>query len=230
MAGRREGPLGPQAGPVARFAHGLRQSRTAAGGLTYRALAARAGYSVSTLAAAGAGDQLPSLAVTRAYVTVCGGDTRAWECRWHETARAVERLANAAVKEDDDTAPRTGVSSAIAATVPSSSAAANPPAGSSGCLPTSGWWRHPPTRNHPVAVFGRDPDLFAVAGDGEVALRRLSRPRRPLIRHPVRGRIRALRLDTVNGTLRYQLEGRSPVVHALTPDPALTSPGSGHQR
>lgn len=90
MAGRRERPLDPEAGPVERFAHGLRELRAAAGGPTYRVMAARAGYSVTTLASAASGDQLPTPSVTRAYVTVCGGDPEEWENRRVEATLALE--------------------------------------------------------------------------------------------------------------------------------------------
>ncbi|GLF95036.1 nSTAND1 domain-containing NTPase [Streptomyces yaizuensis] len=106
MAGRRERPLDPEAGPLERLAHGLRELRASAGGPTYRAMAARAGYSVSTLAAAARGDELPSLPVTLAYVTLCGGDPEEWEARWHGTARALEeQTTGSAVRDDDGTDP-----------------------------------------------------------------------------------------------------------------------------
>ncbi|GGW56640.1 hypothetical protein GCM10010503_37300 [Streptomyces lucensis JCM 4490] len=41
--------MDPGAGPVQRFAFHLRKLRTEAGGITYRALAQRADYSVTTL-------------------------------------------------------------------------------------------------------------------------------------------------------------------------------------
>ncbi|MDX3524610.1 hypothetical protein [Streptomyces scabiei] len=81
--GRREGPLDPAEGPVARFAYELRKLRQEAGGITYRAMAAEAHYSAATLAQAAAGDRLPSLAVALAYIGACGGDREEWERRWH---------------------------------------------------------------------------------------------------------------------------------------------------
>ncbi|MFE7130555.1 helix-turn-helix domain-containing protein [Streptomyces sp. NPDC057638] len=80
--GRREIPIDLEGGPVQRFAHGLRELRGAADGMTYREMARRTHYSVTTLAAAASGDQLPSLPVTLAYVEACGGDTSEWEARW----------------------------------------------------------------------------------------------------------------------------------------------------
>lgn len=71
-------------GPLRDFAQGLRDLRAAAGRPTYRALERRAGFSASALSAAAAGERLPTLDVTRAYVGACGGDMEAWEVRWRE--------------------------------------------------------------------------------------------------------------------------------------------------
>ncbi|MFI6283375.1 helix-turn-helix domain-containing protein [Streptomyces sp. NPDC051018] len=101
MAGRPETPVDPEAGPVQRFAHGLRELRAAAGGITYREMARRAHYSVSTLSQAAAGEQLPSLAAALAYVNACGGDPGAWEERWREAARAVEEEAVRVVPDEE---------------------------------------------------------------------------------------------------------------------------------
>ncbi|WP_328425615.1 nSTAND1 domain-containing NTPase [Streptomyces sp. NBC_00443] len=97
--GRTEGELDPQAGPVPRFAAELRALRESAGKPTYRAMAERARYGVTTLSQAAAGKQLPSRAVTLAYVKACGGDVIEWERRWHEVS---EEQAAAA---DDSTRP-----------------------------------------------------------------------------------------------------------------------------
>jgi WD40 repeat protein/transcriptional regulator with XRE-family HTH domain len=96
--GRRETPVDPNAGPVQRFAYELRKLRQEAGGLTYREMARRAHYSVTSLSQAAAGEHLPSLAVALAYVTACGGDPQEWERRWREAE--AEALA-ARVREDD---------------------------------------------------------------------------------------------------------------------------------
>ncbi|UUU21640.1 nSTAND1 domain-containing NTPase [Streptomyces sp. DSM 40750] len=90
VAGRREVPVDPGAGPVQRFAFELRKLRTEAGGLTYRAMAEQAGYSITTLSQAAAGEQLPTLPVALAFVTACGGDPGEWEIRWNQ---AVEEAA-----------------------------------------------------------------------------------------------------------------------------------------
>ncbi|MFV0131575.1 WD40 repeat domain-containing protein [Streptomyces sp. HMX112] len=84
--GRTEGELDPEAGPVQRFAAGLRALREAAGKPTYRAMAQRARYGVTTLSQAAAGKQLPTRAVALAYVEACGGDVIEWERRWREVS------------------------------------------------------------------------------------------------------------------------------------------------
>ncbi|NEA20534.1 helix-turn-helix domain-containing protein [Streptomyces halstedii] len=98
--GRREAPVDPNAGPVQRFAYELRKLRQEAGGLTYREMARRAHYSVTTLSQAAAGEQLPSLAVSLAYVAACGGDPAEWERRWREASE------EAALRERADDAGR----------------------------------------------------------------------------------------------------------------------------
>ncbi|MEU5403603.1 helix-turn-helix domain-containing protein, partial [Streptomyces sp. NPDC005963] len=110
MAGRRERPLDPKAGPVEQFAHELRELRAAAGGLTYREMAVRACYSVSTLAAAARGDELPSMPVALAYASVCGGDPAEWEARWRATAQALDEQTSVSMVDDDQTtAPYRGL-------------------------------------------------------------------------------------------------------------------------
>jgi WD40 repeat protein len=97
--GRTEGELDPAAGPVPRLAAELRALRESAGKPTYRAMAQRARYGVTALSQAAAGKQLPTRAVTLAYVKACGGDVIAWERRWREAS--AELAAEAA---DDETA------------------------------------------------------------------------------------------------------------------------------
>ncbi|MEU0165445.1 helix-turn-helix domain-containing protein [Streptomyces iakyrus] len=107
MAGRREVPVDPAAGPVQRFAFELRKLRTESDGITYRSLARRAGYSVTTLSQAAAGQQLPTLPVALAYARACGGDPGEWEARWR---RAVEESAAAQPRrENGPVAPYRGL-------------------------------------------------------------------------------------------------------------------------
>ncbi|MEW2397643.1 hypothetical protein [Streptomyces sp. NPDC046862] len=82
--GRREKPVDPDAGPVQRFAHELRLLREKAGKPPYREMAERARYSITAMSQAAAGDQLPSLAVVRAYADALGADAEEWERRWRE--------------------------------------------------------------------------------------------------------------------------------------------------
>ncbi|MGP3959139.1 nSTAND1 domain-containing NTPase [Nonomuraea sp. 3N208] len=96
VVGRRESPVDPAAGPVQRFAFELRKLRQEAG-LTYRAMAKRAGYSVTTLSQAAAGERLASLPVALAFVETCGGDVSEWERRWQQVAHEVARE-----RADDD--------------------------------------------------------------------------------------------------------------------------------
>ncbi|MFD9886992.1 hypothetical protein ACFWZT_36650 [Streptomyces alboflavus] len=60
----------------------MRKLRREAGSPPYRVMGEDAGYSIAALARAAAGETLPSLAVTLAYVRVCGGDPADWERRW----------------------------------------------------------------------------------------------------------------------------------------------------
>nr|WP_223168022.1 helix-turn-helix domain-containing protein [Nonomuraea sp. SYSU D8015] len=83
--------MDPAAGPVQRFASELRKLRQEAGGLTYRAMAKRAGYSVTTLSQAAAGERLASLPVVLAFVETCGGDVGEWERRWQQVAHELAR-------------------------------------------------------------------------------------------------------------------------------------------
>jgi transcriptional regulator with XRE-family HTH domain len=79
------------AGPVQRFAAELRKLRQEAGGLTYRVMAERAGYSVTTLSQAAAGERLASLPVVLAFVQTCGGDVSDGERRWQQVAQELAR-------------------------------------------------------------------------------------------------------------------------------------------
>ncbi|WP_039936193.1 helix-turn-helix domain-containing protein [Streptomyces himastatinicus] len=103
--GRPEAPLDPGAGPVQRFALELRKLRQEAD-VTYRVLARRTPYTVSTLSRAASGEQLPSLQVTLAYVEGCGGDPEEWERRWRQLA---EEAAAEAAEHDDAEPPYQGL-------------------------------------------------------------------------------------------------------------------------
>ncbi|GLX48804.1 hypothetical protein Shyhy01_17540 [Streptomyces hygroscopicus subsp. hygroscopicus] len=107
MAGRRENPVDPAAGPVARFAAELRKLRAEAGTPTYRVMAQRAGQGASTLSQAAAGERLPTLPVVLTYVQACDGDPREWERRWREAA--AEAAAEPREEDDGAEAPYRGL-------------------------------------------------------------------------------------------------------------------------
>lgn len=83
---RPERPLDPDDGAVQRFAAELRELRSKAGRLTYRQLADRSGYAVTTLSEAAGGRRLPTLAVALAYAMACGGDEQEWTAKWRAAA------------------------------------------------------------------------------------------------------------------------------------------------
>jgi DNA polymerase III delta prime subunit len=84
--GRPERPLDVTTGPIAAFAHDLRVLRNRAGNPSYRELARTALFAPSVLSSAASGHRLPTLAVTLAFVSACGGDRAAWERRWRSIA------------------------------------------------------------------------------------------------------------------------------------------------
>ncbi|MER5429439.1 hypothetical protein [Streptomyces sp. NPDC002588] len=100
--GRPERPVDPEAGPVQRLAHGLRELRKAAGGPSYRAMATAAGFSATTLSQAAAGERLPSLDAVLGYARACGADPGEWEARWKE---AEAELSGAVREEAADVPP-----------------------------------------------------------------------------------------------------------------------------
>ncbi|MFC3896076.1 helix-turn-helix domain-containing protein [Lentzea rhizosphaerae] len=83
---RAERPLDDDQTELGRFAADLRRLRDKAGKPSYRELASRAHYSAASLSDAAGGRRLPTLAVTLAYVTACGGDPEEWKERWHAIA------------------------------------------------------------------------------------------------------------------------------------------------
>ncbi|MFF9915217.1 ATP-binding protein [Streptomyces sp. NPDC013457] len=86
--GRPERPLDPQAGPLERFALGLRELRESAG-LTYMEMADVAHFAASTLSQAAAGHRLPTRPVLLAYVRACGADPAPWVERWEHVRHDV---------------------------------------------------------------------------------------------------------------------------------------------
>jgi hypothetical protein len=87
--GRPERELDLSGGPIPAFAAQLRALREQAGRPSYRDLARKACYSRTALSQAAAGRELPSLAVTLAFVRACDGPVEVWRRRWQGTAAAV---------------------------------------------------------------------------------------------------------------------------------------------
>jgi DNA polymerase III delta prime subunit len=85
--GRPERPLDNTNDPIAKFARDLRELRKQAGNPSYRELARKALFVPSVLSSAASGYRLPTLPVTLAFVTSCGGEPTVWERRWRTIAR-----------------------------------------------------------------------------------------------------------------------------------------------
>lgn len=92
--GRPEEPLERDGSPVREFAFWLRDLRRRSG-LTYDQLGKNAHYATSTVQAATAGQRLPTLRVTMAFVRACGGDAEQWREYWMQVRRALDRGAPA---------------------------------------------------------------------------------------------------------------------------------------
>ncbi|MGP4001051.1 helix-turn-helix domain-containing protein [Streptomyces sp. 8N706] len=100
--GRPETHIDPTQGPLQSFAYELRALRRSVGNPSYRKLASRANYSGTTLSEAARGLSFPSLEVTLAYVSACGGDTARWKRYWKET----DSLLHAAESRAEQGPPR----------------------------------------------------------------------------------------------------------------------------
>jgi len=92
--GRPERDLPGEGTPLTEFARRLRAVRAAAGQPSYRRLAAATHYSAATLARAAAGQVLPSLEVTLAYVAGCGADPAGWRDAWAEVSTWLKTQAS----------------------------------------------------------------------------------------------------------------------------------------
>ena len=104
--GRPERSLPADATPLTQFAGRLRALRVAAGQPSYRHLAAVTHYSAAALARAAGGQALPTLEVTLAYVTACGGALDQWRRAWDELAAwAASQAAAAAAASVPEPAP-----------------------------------------------------------------------------------------------------------------------------
>lgn len=87
---RRENPVDPTTGPLARLASDLRALRRDAG-LTYRQMAMRCELVASTLSQAANGRDLPSWTTVSAYVYACGGKPASWK-DLYEQARTASNI------------------------------------------------------------------------------------------------------------------------------------------
>ena len=185
VAGRREVPVDPAAGPVQRFAFELRKLRAEADGITYRSLAQRAGYSVTTLAQAAGGERLPTLPVALAYARACGADPAEWEARWKA---AVEESAAGGTRDDAGCTRRIGVwhGSRPGTAVCSSAGNSSPPTWSS-CCAAGGSPRSSalPAAGSPPPRAGLIPVLQHAPGPGlrPAAIRILTPGERPARSH-----------------------------------------------
>jgi hypothetical protein len=93
--GRGMRALTPASGPVERFACELRALRALAGDKPFWKMARRCSASKSALAAAAAGQRLPSQNVTREFVRACEGDWTWWQERWSQAAEELEAARHA---------------------------------------------------------------------------------------------------------------------------------------
>ncbi|MEU8658990.1 nSTAND1 domain-containing NTPase, partial [Actinoplanes philippinensis] len=91
---REERPLESEDTPLLQLAGDLRRLRLGSGRLSYRELGRRTNYSAAALSDALSGRRLPSLAITLAVATACGGDAGEWTERWRRVA-AGQRGASA---------------------------------------------------------------------------------------------------------------------------------------
>lgn len=108
---RPERSLNAAQDAVQGFAAELRELRRRAGRLTYRQLAERCGYAVSTVSEAAGGRRLPTLDVALAYAMACGGDEQEWAAKWHTAALAVTEKRGARSPNGESRAPYRGLSS-----------------------------------------------------------------------------------------------------------------------
>ncbi len=121
-AGRPERPIDNGDGPVASFASALRQLRREAGSPSYRQMSARALFAPSVLSTAAAGSMFPSLRVTLAFVTACGGDPAEWRRRWQATAAQLTSAAEPGSAADPRPEPEPGQGAVVPAQLPAAPA------------------------------------------------------------------------------------------------------------
>ncbi|GHH42794.1 hypothetical protein GCM10017774_39730 [Lentzea cavernae] len=101
--------MDPEGGAVQQFAAELRELRHGADGLTYRQLADRSGFAVTTLSEAAGGRRLPTLDVALAYAMACGGDEQEWTAKWRAAAVTVAESRYERRPEGRDKPPYRGL-------------------------------------------------------------------------------------------------------------------------
>ncbi|MFL6125349.1 hypothetical protein [Actinophytocola sp.] len=106
---RRERPLASEDTALLRFAADLRRLREKAGNPTYRELSRRVHYSPATLSEAAGGRKLPTLPVTMAYVTACGGEPVDWQERWREVITELGEIDDGPGEDTGRPAPYVGL-------------------------------------------------------------------------------------------------------------------------
>lgn len=94
--GRPEERLDRDGSPIREFAWWLRDLRNSSG-LTYDQLGRATHFATSTVQAATAGNRLPTLRVTMAFVGACGGDAKLWRSYWTQIRRQLDSRAPAGV-------------------------------------------------------------------------------------------------------------------------------------
>ncbi|HUQ61186.1 helix-turn-helix domain-containing protein [Lentzea sp.] len=108
---RPERPLDAAQDAVQHFAAELRELRERAGKPTYRQLAERSGYAVSTVSEAAGGRRLPTLDVALAYAVACGGDKQEWAAKWQIASLAATEIRSARSAGGENRPPYCGLSS-----------------------------------------------------------------------------------------------------------------------
>ncbi|MFJ8470330.1 helix-turn-helix domain-containing protein [Kitasatospora sp. NPDC094011] len=101
--GRRQRSLDPDAGPVAEFAHRLREVRERAGNPTFATMSRRVHRSTTVLSEAAGGVDLPTWATVEAFVEACGeSGAGPWRRDWE---RARDSLGGEPAAADGAPAP-----------------------------------------------------------------------------------------------------------------------------
>jgi hypothetical protein len=93
---------------IAEFALDLKVIRRQAGDISYRRLASKMNYAVSTVDRALKGEKLPTWPVTEAFLRACGcrpEDLMAWRTRWTKITDLIDPLPNFSAHDQRLTPP-----------------------------------------------------------------------------------------------------------------------------